>query len=166
MASILGKRWNQTVINTEVGWLDIHVGHWGNRFGSGHLSAKFIQADRFTAGQADTQAILDRLLAFVGGELEDLQIHLDRDRFTVVLSKQVVSEAKVATREHLFAETVVSERARFPHQRINHVPVIDARSMLADQSPHRLNFVALVRHRDRLGANSHIHFHADQATGN
>jgi hypothetical protein len=45
------------------------------------------------------------------------------------------------------------------------VTVVDARGLLADESPHCLNQVALVSDRDCLGADSHIDFATDQATG-
>jgi hypothetical protein len=105
------------------------------------------------------------LLAFVGGELQNLQIHLVGNLLAVMLDEQVISESKVAAREHLFAVPVISERAGLSHQRIDHMAIVDAGGLLADESLHRLNYVPLVRHRDCLGTDSHIDFSSDQATG-
>ena len=78
--------------------------------------------------------------------------------------EQVIGEPKVAAREHLFAVPVISERAGLSHQRVDHMTIVDAGGLFADESLHRLNEVPLVRHRDRLGADSHIDFSSDQAT--
>jgi hypothetical protein len=105
------------------------------------------------------------LLAFVGGELQDLQIHLVGNLLAVMPREQVIGESKVAAREHLFAVPVTSERAGLSYQRIDHMTIVDAGGLLASESRHRLNHVPLVRHRDCLGADSHIDFSSDQATG-
>jgi hypothetical protein len=130
------------------------------------LRAQVIQHDCTAAGQGLTQGIFNSLLAFVGGELENLQIHLVRDAINVTRTKPIVSDPKVAAREHLFAITVVSERARFSHQRIDHVSVVDARGLLANKTLHRLNQSALMGHRDGFSGDSHVDFGSNQPTGN
>jgi hypothetical protein len=55
------------------------------------------------------------MLAFVSGELENLQIHLVRDCTGVSLTKHVIGEAKIAAREHLFAITIVGKCAGFSY---------------------------------------------------
>ena len=105
------------------------------------------------------------MLTFVGGELENLQIHFVRNGAGVRRTKPIVGEAKVAAREHLFAKTIVGERTGLSHQRIDHVTVVDARGLLANETLHRLNQAAPMSDRDCLGANSNVDFHSDQATG-
>jgi len=63
-----------------------------------------------------TQRILDRALAFVSGELQNLQVHLVGDRIAMARLQVVVGEAKVAAREHLFAITVIGKRTRLTHE--------------------------------------------------
>jgi len=106
------------------------------------------------------------LLAFISGEFQNLQIHLVGNLHAVMPREQIISESKVAAGEHLFAVTVVGKRARFAHQRVNHVAIVNTRGLLANESLHRLNGLSLICHRDCLGADSHIDFASDQATGN
>lgn len=63
-----------------------------------------------------TQRILDHVLAFIRGELQDLQIHLVGDAIAMARLQVVVGEAKVAAREHLFAITVIGKRTRLAHE--------------------------------------------------
>jgi len=106
------------------------------------------------------------LLAFISGEFQNLQIHLVGNLHAVMPREQIISESKVAAGEHLFAVTVVGKRARFAHQRVNHVAIVNTRGLLANESLHRLKGLSLICHRDCLGADSHIDFASDQATGN
>ncbi|MEO9590397.1 MAG: hypothetical protein ABJF25_19980, partial [Rhodopirellula bahusiensis] len=130
------------------------------------MITQVIQHDRPAGRDVLTQGIFNGLLAFVSGELENLQIHLVRDAINVTRAKPIVSDPKVAAREHLFAITVVSERTRFSNQRIDHVSVVDARGLLADESLHRLNERSLMSHRDGFSGNSRVDLAANQTTGN
>ena len=81
-------------------------------------------------------------------------------------SQHVPRHAKTSRRKHFFAELIVGEGTRLTDQRINNVPIVDGRLLLAGQPWHRLNDVALMRHRDEFGANPHIDLTLYQATGN
>lgn len=77
------------------------------------------------------------------------------------LNQHVISEAKVAAREHLFAVTIVSKCAGFSHERIDDMTVVNARGLLTNESWHRLYFMSLVSDRDRFGADFYVNFLTD-----
>lgn len=113
-----------------------------------------------------TQRLLDRILAFVSGQLEDPQVHLLGDRFAVTRFQFIIGEPKVAAGEHLFAVAVVGKRAGLSNQRVNDVAIVDAGCLLADQTIHRLNDGAATHYGDGFGTDPHIDFGSNQATGN
>lgn len=80
------------------------------------MTAKLIKHDRLARSQFLTQYVLHRLLAFISGKLEDLQIHFVGNGVSVLSAKLVIGEAKVAAREHLCAITVVGKRGGLSHQ--------------------------------------------------
>lgn len=113
-----------------------------------------------------TQRLLDRILAFVSGQLEDSQVHLVGDRFAVTRFQFVIGETKVAAGEHLLTIAVIGKRAGLSHQRVDDVAIVDAGCLLADQTIHRLNDRAATHHGDRFSTHSHIDFGSNQAAGN
>ncbi len=66
------------------------------------------------------------------------------------ISQRIPRHAKTARRKHLFAILIAGEGSRFSHQRINNMPIIDGRLVLADNARHRLNQMAMMSHRDLL----------------
>lgn len=79
------------------------------------MTAKLIKNDRLARSQFLTQYVFHRLLAFISGELQNLQIHLVGNLLAVMPREQIVGEPKVAAREHLFAVPVISERTGFAY---------------------------------------------------
>lgn len=112
------------------------------------------------------QRIGHGLLTFLRGKVQNLYIHFVGHSFRMSRSQRIPRHAKAAGREHLFAVLVVGKRARLSHERINDVPIVDCRPLLADKSGHRLNQMSLVSHRDRFGSDAQINFAADQPAGN
>jgi hypothetical protein len=112
------------------------------------------------------QRVLHRVLAFTGRKSQDCQVFADCDLRGVGFMEHVISDSKVARREHVFAILVVLECSRLTHQRIDHMAIIDRRSAGSGQPWHPLNMIAVVRNIDPFGVDRHIDFLADQPTRN
>lgn len=83
----------------------------------------------------------------------------------MLLQQQIVSHAKMAGGKHLFAVLVVLERIWLPHQRIDHMAVIDRGVPAADQTRHPLNENTLMTDLQKLRADFHIDVAIDQPAG-
>lgn len=142
------------------------VGRCRNRSGIRHQFSDLIDIKRVFGGQQMTQRVGHRILTFVSGQMQNLHVHFVSHFFGMSGPQRVPRQAKTAGRKHLFAVPVVRKRARFADQRIDDVPIVDGRQLLADQTRHRLNHVSVMRHRDVFGTDSQIHQLTDQPTGN
>ena len=131
-----------------------------------HERADGLDVDRLAHSDHQTQCIGHRVLAFTGGKLQDLHVLFVSRRFGVGLAKRGVSEPERAGGKHLFAVAIVGEGPRLADQGIDHMTVIDRRSLLSIQPWHRLNVVTLMRHFDLFGSDPHVHFGPHQAAGN
>jgi hypothetical protein len=116
-------------------------------------------------GQQMTQHVGHRVLTFLGGKLQNLHVPFVRNAFRMSRSQIVPRHPKAAAGKHLFAVSVVGERPRLSHERIDDVPIVDRRQMLADQPRHRLNQMSVMSHRNRFGTDAQIDQLPDQPTG-
>ena len=126
---------------------------------AGCISDKFTNAfdvQRVFSRQQMSQCIGHSVLAFVCRQFQNLHVHFVRDFLRMSGSQRVPRHAKTARRKHLFAIPIAGEGSRFSHQRINDVPIIDGRLVLADNSRHRLNQMAMMSHRDLFGTDAKI----------
>jgi hypothetical protein len=70
--------------------------------------------------------------------------------------EQVVGDAKDGARKHLFVITKIRKCARFSHQRIDDVAVVDCGGVLANQSGHILDQRIAVVNDDSIHLDSHV----------
>jgi hypothetical protein len=127
--------------------------------------ANLIDVDRQARSDLEPQRIVNRVLAFLGCKLKNLQILFLRLLGRVSAVEQVVSDSKLTRWKHLFAVLVLRQRARLANQRIDDVTIVDRHSLLPKQSLHRLNGMILVAHEDLFRTDSYVDFLADQPTG-
>lgn len=125
-----------------------------------------LRRDRPILRQRQPQRVLHRLLAVARRQLQNLQVFPSRHPRRVIAQQLIVGHAKVARGKHVRLILIVFERPRFPHQRVDHVPVIDDVLAVARQSRHRLDLAARPPDFDHVGVDHHVNVHADQPTGN
>ena len=134
---------------------------------AGRISDKFTNAfdvQRVFRRQQISQSIGHSVLAFVCRQFQNLYIHFVRNFLRMSGSQRIPRHAKNSRRKHLFAISIAGEGARFSHQRINNVTIIDGRLVLADNSRHRLNQMALVRYSNLFGTDAKVDALTDQPT--
>lgn len=105
-------------------------------------------------------------LALARGQFQNLHVHLVGRLLRVVVAEHVVGDAERARGKHFFAVLIVRKRARLANQRIDDVTIVDRDLLLAHQSRHGLDQVALMRHGDLFGPYPHVRLLADQPAGN
>lgn len=57
---------------------------------------------------------------------------------------------------------IVGKRARFSHERIDDVAIVDGCLILADDARHRLNLMTMMSHRDLFGTDANFNALTDQ----
>lgn len=112
-----------------------------------------------------TQCVLHGVLAIAGRYLQNFQVLAYGNTPAVIAAKAVVSHAKMARWEQIRVILVVLKRARFAHQGIDHMTVIDGVLATAGQTRHLLNQDARVPHFNMLHVDHHVDSLADQTAG-
>jgi len=138
----------------------------GNATRIPHEFADTFDIEGLFGRQQMTQRVGHRVLAFLGGKLQDLHVPFVGNAFRMSRPQIVPRHPKAARGKHLFAESVVGERTRLADERIDDVPIVDRCQMLADQPRHRLNRLAVMSHRDRFGTDAQVDQLSDQPAGN
>jgi len=72
-------------------------------------------------------------------ELKNLNVFLVCHLPSMLVVKDIVGHPALTSREHLFPVAIVLQRPWLANQRINHVAIIDRRTMFANQMRHGLN---------------------------
>jgi hypothetical protein len=129
-----------------------------------HKLTNLFDIDRVLSRQQMSQCIGHRVLILLRGNLQNQPVHLVGDLLRMRRSQDVPCHAKTARRKHLFAILIAGERTRFSYQRINNVAIVNGRLILADDSRHRLDQMAMMSHRDLFGTDAKINKLADQST--
>jgi hypothetical protein len=140
------------------------LGRRGNASCIGHKLTDSFDVQRVLSRQQMAQRIGDGILTFLCSKLQNLHVHLVGDLLCVRRSQHVPRHAKTTCRKHLFAVLIAGECSRFSYQRINDVAIVDRRLILADDSRHRLDQMAMMSHRDLFGTDAKINKLADQST--
>jgi hypothetical protein len=144
----------------------LHIGGGRNLRSLQDQRANLLHIEGLARLDFQTQHILHRILTFVGGQFQQLQIALVGHLLRMLLQEHVISHPKMARGKHLFAVLVILERAGLTNQGINHVPVIHGGSAASHKPRHPLDEDALMRDLDPLGPDLGIHRPANQPTGN
>lgn len=129
-----------------------------------HEFTNTFDIQRVFSRQQISQRIGDCVLALVSREFQNLHVHFVGDFLRMSGSQRIPRHAKTARRKHLFAIPVAGEGTRFSHQRINNMPIIDGRLVLADNSRHCLNQMAMMSHRDLFSTDAQIDELTNQPT--
>jgi len=124
-----------------------------------------LRRDRPVLGNRQPQRVLHGILAIAGRQLQHLQVLASRHARSVISQQPIVGDAKMARGKHVRVILIVRKRPWLPHQRVDHVPVIDGVLAVASQTRHLLNLAPRPPDFDSLGVDHHINFHADQPTG-
>ena len=110
--------------------------------------------------------MVDGVLTFLRRDVQNLHVHFVSNLFRMSGSQRVPGQTKTAGGKHFFAIPIVGERPRFPHKRIDDMPVIDGRQLLSNEPWHGLNDMSVMRYGDLFGGDSQIHQLPDQPAGN
>jgi hypothetical protein len=113
-------------------------------------------AQRLTVLQQFRQRRLDARFPFQRGHLQDPHI-LPVRTFATLLTQRIIGLPKRRRRIHIVAIHVTRERARLPHQPVDHVTIIDAMLRLTTQPLHGLHQRARVPDLDLLTADPRFH---------
>jgi len=128
--------------------------------------ANRLRRDRPVLRDRQPQGVLHGVLAVAGGQLQNLQVLASCHTGSVIAEQLIVGDAKMAGGEHVRVILVVGQRPWLPHQRVDHVPVIDGVFAVARQTRHLLDFTARAPDFDHLGVDHHVDLQADQPAGN
>jgi hypothetical protein len=115
-------------------------------------------------GAQTLQSRLDAAFAFLGRQVQDLQIFLGRT-LRLLRQQPVVGQPEAARREQVVAIAVVGERARLAHQPVDDVPVVDAMLAPAAQPRQAFHLLLGVPHLDVVGVDAGLDPFADQTAG-
>ena len=129
-----------------------------------HKLANTVDLQRVLSRQQMSQRIGHGVLTFPRGNLQNLHVHFVGHFLRMRRSQDVPRHAKTACRKHLFAILITGKRSRFSYQRINNVAIVNGRLILADDSRHRLDQMAMMSHRDLFGSDAKIDKLAYQPT--
>lgn len=125
-----------------------------------------LRRDRPVLRDRQPQRVLHGVLAVAGCQLQDLQVFAGRHARSVIAQQPIVGDAKMARGKHVRVILIVLQGAGLPHQRVDHVPVIDGVLAVADQPRHPLNETSRPPDFDLVGVDHHVDLHADQPAGN
>jgi hypothetical protein len=121
----------------------------------------FFRHDGFAFGQEPSQDVIHEFQSFVFGGMQDLQVLLDRGRFTGPREQLVVGHAEPGCRIQMVDVFVVGERARLADQRIDDVAKVDPLLALPEQSRQAFQALAAVPEFEMVLVDQHVHFQAD-----
>lgn len=96
--------------------------------------------------------------------MQDLQIFLGRS-LRLLRQQPVIGQPEAARREQVVAVAIVRERARFTHQPIDDVPVVDAMLAPATQTRQAFHLLLGVPHLDVVGVDAGLDPFANQTAG-
>jgi len=145
---------------------NLDVGDRWQNAGTGHQHADTVHRDGFTSTDQMSECIHNSLLAFPSRQFQDLHVGLVGQRLGMSGAEHVVSDAKLTGRKHLFTVLIVGKCARFAHQRIDDVAIIDCPELLADKSRHCLDDMTPMGHHNVFRPDSQVDALPDQSTGN
>ena len=135
------------------------------RLGQGRVLAQTrphrLDAQRLLPLQHLTQHLRHLRLPALRRLLQDLQVFPIRPS-GLLQHQLVVGLAERRRRVQFFAITVAGERPGLAHQPIDHMAVVDPMMVLAAQSRHRLHYLLVITHLDRLDSHPRLQPFADQ----
>jgi len=111
--------------------------------------------------QQQAQRLGHRLFAFRRRQVQNLQVLPVRPR-RLRLVQHVVGQPKATRRKQLFPKTILRQCSRFPHQPIDHMPIIDPLFAPATQTRQLLHALLPVPHLQMLRINTHLDRLANQ----
>ena len=142
------------------------ISHWSDLCCIHDECPHLFNVERCAGGQQMPQRISDGILTFVSGQLQDLDVDLVSDLFSMSSSERVVGDAEGAGRKHLFTVLIIREGTRLADQRIDDVSVIDRCLLFAEQPGHRLHNVVLMQDGDLVSPDPHVDELTNQPAGN
>lgn len=152
----------ETIKTTQIGRFDGHVRR------RRQLGIRACQSDhvlgrkRLLLRQQETQRIVHRRLTVARGMLQNPQIRTPRHVGSMFRLQPVVGHAKAAIGEQVLAITVILEGARFAHQLVDDVPVVDRVLITPHQPRQRVHLATRVPDFHTVGIQPGFDFLADQ----
>ncbi len=153
----------QRIEHVQVWRLDLDLRHGGNLLRAFHGGLNRCERNRVAPRQRHTQGVLHGGLAFLGRQLQDLQVLTHGALARVLAAQRIVGHAKMTRGEQVLAVQIVLERARLADQRVDDVAVVDPVLPGPVQPRHALHFATRVPHLHVLHPNHHVHLFPDQA---
>jgi hypothetical protein len=157
-------RFEKSVVHRQIHIHDRDVGHrrgsltppegLGHRLGIGRLASV----------EQEPQRLVNAALSFLGRQVEDRQVVLDRAAGPPVL-QEVVGHPESAGGEHRIAVAVLLERPGLAHQPVDDVAVLDAMLAPASESRQGVDLSGPMPDVEGFGPDVNIHLFADQTTG-
>lgn len=98
----------------------------------------------------------------MGSVFQNLQVILGAQPIIAPLAESVVGDAEASRREQIFAVSVIRERTRLAHERIDDVSVVNCMSVATHQSRQRVDVLVRVPDFDTVCKQSRFDLFADQ----
>lgn len=98
-----------------------------------HQAEYFVDCDRMAFREAPAEHIIDRVQAFVLGDMQNFQILFDRGFLVVAGHELIIGHAKVSRGVEVMDVFVIDKGPRLSHQGINHMPKVDVLLALPEQ---------------------------------
>jgi len=122
-----------------------------------------VDAQRLVLGQQPTQRVIHRRLALAGRVLQDPQVLAGAHRRRVLRAQPIVGLAKTAVGEQILAIPIILKGARFAHQLVDDVPIVDGVLVASHQSRQRVHATSRVPDFHAVRIQSSLDLLANQA---
>ena len=152
----------ETIKTTQIGRFDGHIRRRWNLCIGACQRDHGVGRQWLILSQQTSQRVIHGRFAVAGRMLQNPQVLARGDPRNVFVSQPVIGQAKAAVGEQVLAIAIILKSARFPHQLIDEVPIVDRVLVAPHQPRQRIDVHSRVPEFHPVGMQPGFDFLADQ----